>query len=203
MVSRELLSIFACTKIYTTMGICASTSVNEKEALEQFNNADVQHHGTLDHDSVESYVSSHAELWAMLGVNLGLGDEECKRIATDVAFCMVEEVGPKHESGTMTAEQFSAFYTSVKTPKGQLEFFHRTIFNAFDKDNNGIMDQDELDMFLNTFYDSHSIFKGDSRLPEKEELKKMVNKKLDADHDGGLSFDEIHCLISGKLELSQ
>ena len=32
------------------MGICASTSVNEKEALEQFNNADVQHHGTLDHD---------------------------------------------------------------------------------------------------------------------------------------------------------
>ena len=65
------------------------------------------------------------------------------------------------------------------------------------------MDQDELDRFLNTFYDSHSIFKGDSRLPEKEELKKMVNKKLDADHDGGLSFDEIHCLISGKLELSQ
>ena len=184
------------------MGLCASTSVKEKEVLEQFNKADVKHEGVLDHSSVESYVSSHAELWAMLGVNLGLEDDVCKSIATDVAFSMVEGVGSNQNRGTMTAEQFSAFYQAVKTPKGQLEFFHRTIFQAFDKDNNGAIDQAELDKFLDTFYDSHSIFKGDARLPEKEELKKLVNEKLDSDHNGELSFDEIHLLISGNLEFS-
>ena len=76
--------------------------------------------------------------------------------------------------------------------------FHRAVFATFDEDGNSTLDAGELDKFLDTFYEAGSIFKGDARLPEKkEDLKKMVNEKLDADGDGKFSFEEIRSLISG------
>ena len=89
----------------------------------------------------------------------------------------------------------------ARTPQGQLLFFHKTVFTAFDKDANGTLDQSELDAFLDTFYKSGSIFAGDARLPPKEELKKRVNDTLDNDGDGVFTFEEIHSLISGQADL--
>ena len=57
--------------------------------------------------------------------------------------------------------------------------------------------QTELDKFLDVFYEAGSIFKGDARLPPKEQLRTLIYTKLDQDGDGKLSFEEIHSLISG------
>ena len=69
----------------------------------------------------------------MLGVNLGIGDARCKEIATDVAFSLVCEAGPAADGApaahepTMDATQFHQFRSLVTDPKGQQEFFHRTV----------------------------------------------------------------------------
>ena len=36
----------------------------------------------ITRDELEEYIEEHAELWAMLSVNLGLSEEKCKEIAT-------------------------------------------------------------------------------------------------------------------------
>ena len=181
-------------------------------------------------DEFGTYVEQHAELWAMLGVNLNLEEAQCKAIAVDVAFNMVVKEVVRRQSQNsktktktkrrrqtsierrtsatdghtiMTKDQFFEFQELVSHPLGQLEFFHRTVFQAFDKDNNGLLDNGELDSFLNTFYAADSIFKGDRRLPPKEELKAIVHARFDHDNDGHLSYDEIHAIISGKADLSE
>ena len=111
---------------------------------------------------------------------------------------------PSPQTIELTKEQFHDFRTRfVESPQGQLEFFHRTVFTAFDDDRNGVLDPAELDRFLETFYAAGSIFKGDARLPEKDVLRRLVNEKFDTNADGQLSFDEIHALISGKMDFSQ
>ena len=165
-------------------------------------------------DQFVTYIAKRAELWAMLSVNLGLPEQKCIEVAVDVAFNMVshkyvndpsvkvrrQSIIAKHD--TMSEDQFHKFTDIVSKPKGQLEFFHRTVFQAFDKDNNGVLDAGELDAFLETFYSADSIFKGDARLPSKEVLRSIVNERFDKDGDGELSFDEIHMIISGKADLS-
>ena len=49
----------------------------------------------------------------------------------------------------------------------------------------------ELDEFLEVFYSADSIFKGDSRLPEKKRLKEKVLANWHADQDA-LTF-EVSC----------
>lgn len=223
------------------MGLCASKlqqqrKVDRKKSALDF--AAIHEGGNAD-DSIEknefaTYIDNHAELWAMLVVNLNLDEQTCKRVAVDVAFNMVvtkvdnevNDSGNDSENGggennpkkarristlriksksgvtMMTKEQFFEFQQIVKDPKGQLEFFHRTVFQAFDTDNNGVLDAKELDSFLETFYSVDSIFKGDARLPPKNELKKIIHERFDADGDGQLSFDEIQTIISGKADLS-
>ena len=44
-------------------------------------------------------------------------------------------------------------------------FGNRDDFAAFDADDNGYLDYDELDQFLDVFYAADSIFAGDARLP--------------------------------------
>ena len=163
--------------------------------------------GRLSVDDLQGFISQHAELWAMLGVNLGIDDKRCQEIATDVAFEMAcgdsagEETWVRNRHGftrVMTEEQFVKFRTTVvDDPKGQQLFFHKTVFAAFDGDKNGYLDASELEQFLGIFYEAGSIFKGDSRLPPKEELLALVRERLDVDRDGRLTFDEIHSLISG------
>lgn len=202
------------------MGLCGSSpqsrdGINKIESQAHFNVLKMKSQASsIRKDEFYTYIDEHAELWAMLGVNLGLDDKKCKLVAVDVAFNMVVKKHIRDESLrrrsytdqgmlTMDHEQFFKFQEIVSSPQGQLEFFHRTVFQAFDQDNNGLLDADELDAFLETFYSADSIFKGDARLPTKEILKKIVKEKFDADGDGELSFDEIHCIISGKADLTE
>lgn len=104
----------------------------------------------------------------------------------------------------MSANEFHLFWSEyIGSPKGQQEFFHRTVFAVFDADGNGYLDPNELDKLLDTFYEAGSIFKGDARLPkDKDTLKRIVTERLDVDKDGKLSFEEIRMLISGSANLT-
>jgi Ca2+-binding EF-hand superfamily protein len=88
----------------------------------------------------------------------------------------------------------------ILDPKGSLEFFHRTVYKAFDDDNNGVLDRNELDSFLDTFYQVDSIFAGDNRLPSKEELLQKLYTYIDNSSKEGLTFEEIQSLIAGKID---
>ena len=167
----------------------------------------------------DGFLNKHAELWAMLGVNLGLSDERCREIAARVAMQQYGrmsggDVGtsdapstPNGSSGpsdlasskvTMDREEFNQFHKAVvQDPRGQLHFFQQCVFAAYDADGNGSLDTTELEKFLDVFYQAGSIFKGDARLPEKAVLQQLIYAKLDQDGDGLLSFDEIQSLISG------
>ena len=77
-----------------------------------------------------------------------------------------------------------------------MEFFHRTVFQVFDQDGNGYLDLEEIDGFLNVFYEAGSVFAGDARLPpSKDDLKHKVVTELDANHDGKFEFEEIRPLL--------
>ena len=78
--------------------------------------------------------------------------------------------------------------------------FHRTVFNAFDADKNGYLDDSELGTFLDVFYQAGSIFKGDARLPSKDVLFEQL--KASSEQNGGhLNFDAMHSMIAGKRDL--
>ena len=171
-----------------------------------------KHRRRMSVDEFEGFLHQHAELWAMLGVNLGFDDSKCRAIAAKVALDMFgrESVtssaadsvgGAAADSASLTSmnrDEFMKFYKQiVKDPKGQQRFFHACVFAGFDADGNGVLDPAELDTFLEVFYKAGSIFKGDARLPPKEELRRLIYAKLDRDGDGKLSFDEINSLISG------
>ena len=162
---------------------------------------DVQTSGAIQvsHDEIKEYVEANPNLWAMLGVNIGITDERCKEVAVRVAIELcVGEQGAQAKKIGITKQQFIQFEKKyVQDPKGSQEFFHRSVYDAFDTDGNGILDKEETDKFLDTFYMTGSIFEGDDRLPEKEDLKKLILEKLDENGDGEFSFEEIRSLISG------
>ena len=208
-------------------------------------------------DEVKEYVLSHPTMYAMLQVNTGIPEDECKHVAVRVAKDLIaqkhyhgthhrhslegeDEKGPQdgssglglrqqetiesgganvcesnegksgeegladrneHDPNQMTKEQFMSFIKNyVDNPKGAQEFFHRCVFAAFDKDENGVLDKEEVDVFLNTFYKSGSIFQGDVRLPTKEELVEMINKEMKDDPDRTFSFDEIRNVMCGTTD---
>ena len=190
------------------MGCCTSKAV--RRATEEFDSIDTDRSKSLSADELGQWIGTHAELWAMLAVNLNLEEERCRSIATEVAFQLASEHadGATEARGSdgvkriMTVTEFVRFRTLVvDDPKGRQNFFHRCVFTAFDSDGNGYLDAAELDRFLETFYKADSIFKGDARLPEKDELRRIVNTKLDTDGDGKLRFEELHGLISGSAEV--
>lgn len=153
----------------------------------------------LTRKEVEEYIEEHAELWAMLSVNLNIEESRCRQIACDVAFSIGQEDDEKmRRQSIMTVKQFHTFRNIVlKNPKGQQEFFQRTVFAAYDENNSGHLDSAELDKFLDLFYSAGSIFKGDVRLPPKAELKEQLYSELDKDGDQLLSFEDLRSVISG------
>ena len=173
---------------------------------------DANNDGTISWDELYKYIKSQEKLWAMLAVNLNLPEEQCFDIATDVAFQLAKTKKSKsvrdlrksmkdftssEREREPTIRELQSFLDFVKKPKGEQEFFHRAVFQAFDQDENGYLDLDELDKFLEIFYEADSIFANDSRLPPKNVLKKMVLKEFDADGDCKLGFQDIRFLISG------
>jgi Ca2+-binding EF-hand superfamily protein len=87
----------------------------------------------------------------------------------------------------------------VQTPIGEREFFHRTIFEAFDQDGNGYLEAKEIDDFLTVYYATGKVIAGDNVLPlppSKEEVKYKALHELDANGDGKLEFKEIRGLLA-------
>lgn len=145
-------------------------------------------------------------LWAMLSVSLRLEEQDCRLIATDVAYQLAKTGKSKKSVGDLSAKErkreptlteLQSFLDFVKKPKGEQEFFHRTVFRVFDENGKGYLDSDEFGNFLDIFYKAGSIFAGDARLPPKELLKEKVFAELDTNGDGKLDFQEIRSLISG------
>ena len=91
---------------------------------------DTDRSSKIDEGELAHWIAEQQQLWAMLDVNLGLGEERCKQIATDVAFRMSQaegEASPKPGAKReMTADEFARFHEVVADPKGQLSFFHQT-----------------------------------------------------------------------------
>ena len=182
------------------MGLCSSKAqrLHEARSRASFTAADTSGDGELARDELLQWIAGHGELWMMLGVNLSLSDARCREIAVDTAFDLIKD--EKGAADLMNAAQFLKFRTIVDDPRGQLEFFHRSVFNAFDGDRNGYLDDSELGAFLDTFYQAGSIFAGDARLPPKEDLFAQLKESSKA-HGGRLDFEAMHTMIAGKRDM--
>lgn len=156
----------------------------------------------ISHADIHNFIASTPTCWAMLHVNIGIPEEECKLVAYRVSLELATgRRGESSGSAAITKKQFQKFQKEyIEDPKGNQEFFHRCVFAAFDEDSNGVLDLDEIDKFLDTFYVTGSIFQGDDRLPDKETLKNQILEQLDENGDGLFNFDEIRSLISGSAE---
>ena len=212
------------------MGCGSSTdAVASPSSKAVANDVDTNNDGKIQRLELLKYIEKNANLWAMLGVNLNLPESKCQEIATNVAYQMaklqlsIDDIkdnnngknkGSKLETYKSlrdlpdseklrepTVAEFQSFINFVNHPKGEQEFFQRTVFATYDKDQNGYLDRNELDSFLNIFYEANSIFAGDVRLPTKEKLKEQVLETLDKNNDGKLEFQEIRQLISGGAKI--
>ena len=211
----------ACTsqEFGSTEDEIASVRAFEAELVSKSNKA----HGLLNTKELSAFLDKHSSMWAMLAVNLNKSEIECKDIALQLAINLAHTEGAAEaEAGNgstkddttrqsideetgLTLSQFHNFRTKyIKSPQGQLEFFQRAVFQVYDFDNNGTLDTNELDSFINVFYNEDSIFSGDSRLPDKkEDFKLLLQKRYDSNHDGVLSFEEIRSVISGKASFDK
>jgi len=180
-------------------------SLTRRASMNDAASLDVNGDGTISKEELANYIEKNAKLWAMLAVNLNLPEEKCREIATHVAYQLskniksenINEVEKSELHREPTVKELSSFLEMIRTPKGEQEFFHRTVFQAFDQDENGTLDYEELDKFLDVFYEADSIFAGDTRLPSKFILKLKVLVEFDKNGDGNLDFLEIRDLISG------
>lgn len=186
------------------MGCGKSKPVISQEALVVDRNRD----GLISKDELARYVQKNEKMYAMLSVVLSLPQKKCSQIATEVAYQMCKKVSQNRslrdlseseKERSPTIEEFQNLLDFLDDPNGQQEFFQRTVFATYDKDNSGYIEPNELDDFLDVFYQAGSIFAGDARLPKKSKLKKEVMLQFDKNNDGKLEFSELRVLISGGL----
>lgn len=171
----------------------------KQESHKEFARLDSAGTKNVCREEIASFVGSNAELWAMLSVNLDMSEDHCREVATRVAMELATGLqGDEALASEIDKHQFHKFRKHyILDPKGSQEFFHRSVFAAFDEDMNHYLDDQELDVFLDTFYKSGSIFKGDVRLPAKAELKRVILEKHDKNNDRRLSFNSVRGIISG------
>merc|ERR1719454_2024914 len=67
--------------------------------------------------------------------------------------------------------EFQGLWHGVMSPRGQLDFFHAALFGVFDPNQDGVLDPEEFNDFLDIFYKQGSVFVGDYQLPEKSLLR--------------------------------
>lgn len=176
--------------------------INDAVTMEQNARDAVQ---TISLEELREYVQTLPIMWAMLSVKCQIPEQYCKEVAFRVAIELItDQAGQKSMTMILTKQGFRKFEKLyIEDAKGQQEFFHRTVFAAFDEDWNGALNREEIDKFLDNLYISGNIFQGDARLPEKTDLKAQVLGQLDASGDGVFSFDEVRSLISGSVPTSQ
>ena len=62
---------------------------DHSELLREFQELDTDGDGNLRKRDLNVFIENHAELWAMLGVNLGISDARCREIAKDVIISLI------------------------------------------------------------------------------------------------------------------
>merc|ERR1711934_410751 len=186
-----------------TMGCCGSA--DEKESEKNFKAMDADGNSTVSKQEFTTFVGKNdLLLQPITTVTLNLGYTEEDATEACVRAAMKLACGDRSE---MTQEEFHKFRTmycdkdTAEGAKRNQGLIHHCIFAAYDKDNNGYLDVDELDKYLDVYFDGTFVKEGDPRLKnlDKEGLKKHVMENMDKDKDKKLTFDEIHVLISGDL----
>eukprot|EP00666_Eupelagonemidae_sp_cell4sb_P014395 gene14395-10370_t len=97
---------------------------------------------------------------------------------------------PENKKGAGGRRPPASMAAAARAGQGQLDFFHRCVFAAFDPNGDG------FDAFLDIFYKEGSAFAGDGRLPEKGALRERAYAVLDTNNDGLLAFHELQSLIT-------
>eukprot|EP00811_Abedinium_folium_P018391 NODE_27319_length_517_cov_4.479487.p2 GENE.NODE_27319_length_517_cov_4.479487~~NODE_27319_length_517_cov_4.479487.p2 ORF type:complete len:153 (+),score=38.56 NODE_27319_length_517_cov_4.479487:57-461(+) len=124
--------------------------------------------------------------------------DACKNVATRV--CMAK--ADKNHDGRLSPAEFYSLYNNVlDNPVAQADFFGEAVFAVFDPNADGVVDKVEFEAFLDLYYKEGSIFAGDSRLPSREKLREAVWERLDTNHDGMLSYQELRPLLKGHFRV--
>ena len=185
------------------MGCCVSDE--EKESNKSFDKMDADNSSSVSRAEFAAFINDPKErlvdnIVVTAQLNLGLEEARCRELVVDVAMRLATQ-----SVGQMTKSQFHRFREKfISSPKGHQEFLHRCVFEAYDKDGNGVLDAAELDAYLSVYFDGTFVRNDDPRLQkiDKDKLQRHVLDKMDADKNGLLSFEEIHALISGELDLN-
>jgi len=174
------------------------TNQSSEAAAAEFKKYDSDNSGELSCDQLQALIEQHEELWSMLQVNTDLDASFCKAVVQEVMTHKADHNG----NGKLSQKEFADIYSAViANPKGQLEFFHEVLFAAYDSSGDGKMTVQDLDHFLELFYEKGSIFAGDKRLPPKDELQQRALDELDRNHDGKLTLSELKPLLVGSFKL--
>ncbi|CAB9514999.1 RAD54-like 2 (Saccharomyces cerevisiae) [Seminavis robusta] len=179
-----------------------SDARNESNKL--FRELDGDRSKSASHEEIAKFVASNDQLWALLSVNLDQPKEVATEVATRVAMELATELkGEEAMNAELNKDQFHNFRKKyILDPTGSQEFFFRAVFASFDKDSNAVLDEQELDQFLEIFYKSGSTFQGSMgtlKLPPKEKLHEIFLKEFDENDDKELSFEEVRVIISGQV----
>merc|ERR1711935_892155 len=176
-----------------------------------FKEIDLDGDKEISRKELRSFVESSESLHAVLGKSLNLNPQLSIDIATDVAFSLAKWDGKdedvamasyflaqrnrkKGKAMNMTKDEFKSFYKSyVQSQKGSYDFFLRTMFAAYDMNGDGMLQRQEFENFLTIFY--HANYHGKMQMPQKAELVRVAQSRLDANRDGLMSFSEIRDLL--------
>ena len=119
------------------MGTCCSVpSVEEAESAQQFRALGPSKNNLACREEMAQYVASRAELWAMLSVNLGLSEEECKETATRVAMELAScKQGPAAQAAELTALaqierimiQSAASFNHAVTARHYIDYYEKML----------------------------------------------------------------------------
>jgi len=184
-----------------------------------FKEIDINGDKVLSRQELRKYVESNEALHVVLAKSLNLHPQQAIDIATDVAFSLAKWDGKdedvaqasyflaqknrkKGEKLEMTKDEFKQFYkTYVKSQKGSYDFFLRTMFAAYDLNGDGKLQKKEFENFLNIFY--HANYQGKNYMPNKSELARVAQVRLDKNKDGMMSFSEIRDLLQVAAVLAE
>merc|ERR1712008_342857 len=176
-----------------------------------FKEIDLDGDKEISRKELRGFVESNESLHAVLGKSLDLSPQQSIDISTDVAFSLAKWDGKdedvamasyfltqknrkKGKAMNITRDEFKSFYKSyVQSQKGSYDFFLRTMFAAYDMNGDGMLQRKEFENFLTIFY--HAKYLGKIEMPQKTELVRIAQSRLDKNKDGLMSFSEIRDLL--------
>ena len=172
-----------------------SSTMGAEQSRKVAESFDTNDDGELSASEIHHYTDEHLELWLALSEQCGINENACRKIVVQVAMAMATKDDTKPPRNPTTKE-FGAFLHKLGAQqKTRDEFFHRTVFVAFDTNQNGTLERKELFGFLDVLYNSAAKFGALDSLPKKETLKTSAISKFDVNHDNVLDVQEFSKLL--------